>query len=262
MYCHFNSAERELLSNYDGDLILLAHPDQYLLTLMSIPRLSSRLKSMVFRERFHDEIQELENDITTVSLAISEVMGSISLFEILKYVLKVGNYLNGSSFRGDAYGFRIESLLSLRDTKSTAGDRNNTLLNHVARQLKKSGTDGQKLVVEISHVEIVATQINIIIIQKAIGALCEGLASLKREIELYTVEMTSNIDPNDRFKLAFEAFINTAEPRLARLLNIDRKVRNDLNLLWINFGEDPSERNQAPHVFFETIFKFQKMLLV
>lgn len=43
---------------------------------------------------------------------------------ILEISLAVGNYLNGTSFKGGAWGFKIDSLEKLEDVKSTDGSMN------------------------------------------------------------------------------------------------------------------------------------------
>lgn len=49
----------------------------------------------------------------TVLLACEQVRNSKRLRKLLQTVLVLGNYLNGTSFRGEAYGFKLEALLNV-----------------------------------------------------------------------------------------------------------------------------------------------------
>ena len=49
---------------------------------------------------------------------------------LIKIILAIGNYMNGASTRGGAYGFTLDTLSKLQDTKSSTGKI--TLLRYVA----------------------------------------------------------------------------------------------------------------------------------
>ena len=49
---------------------------------------------------------------------IWQVRGSKSLKQTIEYALAVGNYLNGGTNKGGAWGFKIESLNKLIGTKT------------------------------------------------------------------------------------------------------------------------------------------------
>ena len=55
-------------------------------------------------------------------------MNSEGLKKLMEIILAVGNYLNGESARGGAWGFSIKYLPRLRDTKSS--DNTKTLLTY------------------------------------------------------------------------------------------------------------------------------------
>ena len=55
------------------------------------------------------------------------------LLQVLQLTLEIGNYLNGGTDRGGAYGFKLSSLQKLGKTKSVDGKM--TLLNYVMMKL-------------------------------------------------------------------------------------------------------------------------------
>ena len=66
-----------------------------------------------------------------LSAAADEVRTSMCLKVVLEYTLALGNYLNGTSNKGAAWGFKLETLNKLQGTKST--DNKTTLLHYLAR---------------------------------------------------------------------------------------------------------------------------------
>jgi hypothetical protein len=56
----------------------------------------------------------LEQDVDAVLAACDEVKKSTKFKKVLEVVLALGNYLNGGSFRGAAYGFKLDALNKLR----------------------------------------------------------------------------------------------------------------------------------------------------
>ena len=72
--------------------------------------------------------------------------GSAALTQILSRVLALGNYLNGTSARGGAYGFKLGDLSKLVQVKSS--DSRTTLLHYLARLLA-DGSDGKPGIAEL-----------------------------------------------------------------------------------------------------------------
>ena len=65
--------------------------------------------------------------------ASPQVRSSRALKAVLETTLALGNFLNGSSAKGGAWGFKIDSLNKLIGTKTVDGS--STLLHYLARQL-------------------------------------------------------------------------------------------------------------------------------
>ena len=74
-------------------------------------------------------------------------MQDTNLRIILKYTLAVGNYLNGTSLKGGAHGFKIDILEKLAEIKNT--DSKSTVLQYVLEKATaEKGNFNQKLVLE------------------------------------------------------------------------------------------------------------------
>lgn len=82
--------------------------------------------------------------------AVKELRNSKQLAEILKICLAIGNYLNGSTFRGGAYGFKLDALLKLNETKSN-GSGPSSLLHYVAKYMEEKNPKLMDFLAEMPH---------------------------------------------------------------------------------------------------------------
>jgi hypothetical protein len=105
--------EAERLRTFDGDITKLAKPDSFLREISTIPRIKDRIEAMVFKQRFELHIAELVPDLAILRSAMMEVRESERFREVLALVLRLGNRLNGGTFRGNAMGFKMGDLLKV-----------------------------------------------------------------------------------------------------------------------------------------------------
>jgi len=85
---------------------------------------------------------------------------------------QVGNYLNSGTFRGAATGFKLDTLLTLADTK--ASDRKTSLLLFVVQELLRSAKSVKFLSTELSTVNT-AARLSVEDVQKGIADVTLGL---------------------------------------------------------------------------------------
>ncbi|CAG8496889.1 4842_t:CDS:10, partial [Scutellospora calospora] len=115
--------ERGKLSIYkDGPedmLENLARADRFFVEVMKIHRYEQRLKFMYFHVTFNEKFSDLEHDIVSVLNASIALKESSNFKELLNLILLIGNYMNGSGNRGGAFGFKIQSINKLVDTKAS-----------------------------------------------------------------------------------------------------------------------------------------------
>ncbi|CAH1237809.1 FMNL3 [Branchiostoma lanceolatum] len=107
----------------------LSDEDKFMLQFSKIERIQQRLSIMNFLGNFEDNIHMLTPQLNAVTAASMSIKASQKLKKMLEIILAFGNYMN-SSKRGAAYGFKLQSLDTLLDTRST--DRKQTLLHYIA----------------------------------------------------------------------------------------------------------------------------------
>ena len=101
-------------------------------------RLGPRLQALQASQQFAPQWEQLTDECKTVGVAIEQVRSSPALRSTLNRVLALGNYLNGTSARGGAYGFKLSALDKLSALKTT--DNSSNLLAFLVETLKKPST--------------------------------------------------------------------------------------------------------------------------
>ncbi|XP_050388074.1 formin-like protein 13 isoform X2 [Argentina anserina] len=123
--------EIELLKGYKGDKEKLGKCEQFLLELMKVPRVESKLRVFSFKIQFSAQVSDLRKSLNVVNSAAEEIRNSVKLKRVMQTILSLGNALNQGTARGAAIGFRLDSLLKLIDTRA----RNNkmTLMHYLCK---------------------------------------------------------------------------------------------------------------------------------
>lgn len=108
-----SSEEKQRLMAPDLDVSRLPKSDAFLRDIAAIPRIKTRLETMVYRRRFDMHVAELIPDLGVLKGAADEMMRSERFKVVLAIVLKLGNRLNDGTFRGGASGFKMDTLLKV-----------------------------------------------------------------------------------------------------------------------------------------------------
>jgi hypothetical protein len=108
--------------------------EQFFLALdRQVPRIRDKAESLLFRAQVEEQVESLEADIATMTMACTEMLQSAKLAGLLQTLLTVGNILNESS-GVQVSGFALSSLPKLLLTKSPV-DRKLTVVDFLVRIL-------------------------------------------------------------------------------------------------------------------------------
>lgn len=107
----FRGARKEVLDT-------LGPPERLYLAIMDIPRLDSRLRAFLFKKQFEGTYDRLMNDAALCDRGVRDLRANEHIPRILELILNIGNFLNQGTFAGQAFGFKIDCLAQLKDTKS------------------------------------------------------------------------------------------------------------------------------------------------
>ncbi|KAF0298551.1 Protein diaphanous [Amphibalanus amphitrite] len=140
-------------AEYDGPYRggAVRHHAFLLLQIGSIKRLLPRLKSMSFKLRFAEMVQDVKPAIVAATAACEEIMSSKKFARMLELILLMGNYMNTGSQNAQAVGFEISYIAKLNNTKDV--ENRMTLLHYLAEVVEKKHPELLSFMDEISHVE-------------------------------------------------------------------------------------------------------------
>ncbi|XP_059538787.1 formin-like protein 3 isoform X5 [Myotis daubentonii] len=233
-------AEVKLLRQYERErqpLEELAAEDRFMLLFSKVERLTQRMAGMAFLGNFQDNLQMLTPQLNAIIAASASVKSSQKLKQMLEIILALGNYMN-SSKRGAVYGFKLQSLDLLLDTKST--DRKMTLLHFIALTVKEKYPDLANFWHELHFVEKAAAVSleNVLLDVKELG---RGMELIRRECSMHDNSV-------------LRSFLSANEGKLDKLQRDAKTAEEAYNAVVRYFGESP--KTTPPSVFFPVFVRF------
>ncbi|KAJ6658125.1 hypothetical protein lerEdw1_001601, partial [Lerista edwardsae] len=232
--------EVKLLRQYEKErkpLEELSDEDRFMLHFSKVERLTQRMAIMAFLGNFSENIQMLMPQLSAIIAASASVKSSQKLKRMLEIILALGNYMN-SSKRGSVYGFKLQSLDLLLDTKST--DRKLTLLHFIAMMVKEKYPELSTFWQELHFVEKAAAVSleNVLLDVKELG---RGMELIRRECSLHEHSI-------------LRSFLSANEAKLDRLQKDAKTAEEAYNTVVRYFGESP--KTTPPSVFFPVFARF------
>jgi len=240
-----NDQEVGALQSYTGPKEELGMAEQFLFELLSIPRLKQRLQCFVFIMEFNAKLRDLSENVEVFSYAVNDIYRCSKLVRVLEIVLAIGNYLNGTGPRGGAYGFKLEVLNKLADTKTA--DNKSTLLHYLVNFISQEYPELITFPEELTNVEIGA---------KVGEKLVEEISKFKKEIKFIYEEMNrpyykSNAK-TDPCGPKLEQFYHTAYNDMEVLEN----NKKDALAMYKQLSREWGEEDLKPDEFLTQIHQF------
>ncbi|XP_075703072.1 formin-like protein 1 [Rhinoderma darwinii] len=235
--------DRQQISRYLKDekpLDQLGAEDRFMVHLCSIPRLAERVNTMIFISSFPETTARLTPQLNALIAASISVKSSEKLKGILELVLAFGNFMN-SSKRGAAYGFRLQSLDALLDTKST--DRKQTLLHYLVRTINEKYPHLAGFQSELHFLEKAATV--------SLDAVLSTVRSLQTGMEHTQKEFTKQDD-----SVTLREFLKSSMDVMTRLCADSKTAQEAYETVVGYFGEN--SKTTAPPAFFPIFVRFER----
>ncbi|KAJ1265985.1 hypothetical protein BS78_08G116100 [Paspalum vaginatum] len=226
--------EMELLKNYTGDKEVLGKCEHFFLELMKVPRVESKLRIFAFKIQFQSQIRDVRKNLQTVSSACEELRSSEKLKIIMKNILLIGNTLNQGTPRGQAVGFRLDSLLKLIETRATNGRM--TLMHFLCKSLAEKSPEVMDF-----HEDLVSLEASSKLQLKALAeeqlAVVKGLEKVEQEL----TASESDGPVSDVFRKTLKEFIDCSSADVCSLSAFYSEVGKSADALALYFGEDPAK---------------------
>ncbi|CAN4094632.1 unnamed protein product [Withania somnifera] len=225
--------EIEVLKGYKGEKDKLGRCEQFMLELMQVPRIESKLRVFSYTIQFQSQVSELRNNLNIVNSATDQIRGSLKLKGVLQTILYLGNALNQGTARGSAAGFKLDSLLKLNDTRSWSNKM--TLMHYLCKILADKLPELVDFSKDLSSLEP-ASKIQLKFLADEMQAISKGMEKVVHELS-----MSENDGPMfENFSKALKEFLNCAEGEVSSLDQLFSGVGKNVDSMNFYFGEDPS----------------------
>ena len=107
-----DSEQNDILTNTHSDTLL-----EFLKQLFSISHLELKLDGITLILSAETKLKKMQSEFDLFHRALDPIQSSSKLPTVLWIILKLGNYLNSRSQKGNAYGYRLSSLGLLNGVK-------------------------------------------------------------------------------------------------------------------------------------------------
>uniref|UniRef100_I1PJM2 Formin-like protein n=1 Tax=Oryza glaberrima TaxID=4538 RepID=I1PJM2_ORYGL len=226
--------EMELLKNYTGDKETLGKCEQFFLELMKVPRVESKFRIFAFKIQFQSQIRDVRKNLLTVSSACEELRGSEKLKVIMEKILFLGNKLNQGTPRGQALGFRLDSLLKLTDTR--ANNSRMTLMHFLCKGLADKSPHLLDFYEEFVNLEA-ASKLQLKALAEEQQAVVKGLQKVEQEL----AASESDGPVSEVFRKTLKGFTDASGADVRSLSALYAEVGKSADALAYYFGEDPAK---------------------
>ncbi|KAJ3283018.1 Dishevelled associated activator of morphogenesis 2 [Borealophlyctis nickersoniae] len=230
----------------DGRVRELGKAEQFLWEMLKIPRLEQRLNAMYFKSKFLERVSDIRPDIETVHTASKNLKSSKKLVKLLELILAIGNYMNADSFRGGAYGFSLDTLGKLGDTK-TANNKT-TFLHYLVTVIDKKFPELKDIGVELAGIDK-ACKVSLPTLNAEISELQKGFSELEKEVKL-----PGSGVKGDKFNDNVKAFLDANRSTLEDLKTRKQEMEALFKSMVEFFGEEP--KTATPETFFAVFSGF------
>ncbi|XP_077464737.1 protein diaphanous homolog 2 isoform X3 [Stigmatopora argus] len=218
----------ELKSDYDE----LVESEQFGIVMSSVKLLRPRLNGILFKLTFEEQVNNIRPDIMNVTFACEEVKKSEGFRKLLELVLLVGNYMNAGSRNAQTFGFNINFLSKLRDTKSLS--QNTTLLHFLAEKCDETYPEILRFPEELEHVEN-ASKVSAEILKGSLTTMERQIVRLENDIENFP----KSDDPQDKFVEKMSGFCKHSREQYEKLSIMHKNMQKLYENTGSYFAFDP-----------------------
>ncbi|XP_072205642.1 delphilin isoform X4 [Excalfactoria chinensis] len=233
----------------------LSEPDQFVLQMLSVPEYKIRLRSLHFKTTLQEKTEEIKASYECICKASLELKSSKKLAKILEFVLAMGNYLNnGQPKTSKTTGFKINFLTELNTTKTVDGK--STFLHILAKSLSQHFPELLGFAKDLPTVPL-AAKVN----QRTLTADLKDLHTTVSDIQMACHSMPATAE--DRFAIVMTSFLESAQPAMRSLDDLQHRAMEEFSKVLSFFGEDSKMTTSEAFfgIFAEFMSKFERALM-
>uniref|UniRef100_A0A8C1UYH2 Diaphanous related formin 1 n=1 Tax=Cyprinus carpio TaxID=7962 RepID=A0A8C1UYH2_CYPCA len=238
------------LSEMKDEYEELAESEQFGVVISTVKRLKPRLSSILFKLQFDEQVNNIKPDLVAVKAACEELQKSEGFAKLLEITLLLGNFMNAGSRNAKAFGFSINYLCKLRDTKSA--DQKQTLLHFLAEICQEQYPEVMNFSEELTHVEK-ASKVSAETLQKNLDQMGKQIKDLEKDIETFPPPQSDR----DKYVEKMTSFVATAQEQFVKLKLMHENMEKQYEDLGKYFVFDP--KKISPEEFFGDLNNFRNM---
>eukprot|EP00118_Oscarella_pearsei_P023521 m.282559 g.282559 ORF g.282559 m.282559 type:complete len:1368 (+) comp40658_c0_seq13:550-4653(+) len=227
--------DREMYKNFEGEKMALGSTDQFMMKLCDLPNLPLRLELLLTIREFPLQFEELLPSISTALGACNELENNANFCIILEYALSIGNYLNGGTSRGCAYGVKLSSLQKLGDTRAR-GNAKYTLLHYLVDVLKDKDPAAMRFVNEMPNMSKAG--------ESSVKALAAEVEIMKKDLQRISrnadnlLKKEENPRPRDvTFNASVKKFVRSYQKEADLMSRQGEQLESVYRKVLLKYGE-------------------------
>nr|BAE06826.1 formin like protein [Tetrahymena thermophila] len=243
-----NEQEMIMVQSYDGKIENLGDAEKYFKALEKVNGYEERLQALKFKNLYPETKEFLTSKTTLIAQFLDSLLNDQRITIILENALALGNYMNGTGFKGGAWGFKFSNIDKMVEVKSMDG-KVNLLMYMISNIEKKEGKEIVKVDEDLKILdECTKTPINQLISE--IADLKRGVKTLEKSIKV----QTSN--EQDKIKEQIEPFYLQVQPEITELEKQVKDLEAKYKTVAEFFCEDP--RKLPSDEFAKQVLIFKK----
>lgn len=220
---------------------LLGPTEEFFQAIRNIPQLELRLKFFEYKSELMEKLEDIKPDVDVLKHAVKQWRTSKKWPKIMELLLHLGNFMNNGTFRANANGFKLDTLLKLTDTRMA--DRKHNLMHYLARILERDHKDLIDFPDELDECEA-AANVNLPTVKGEIGKLLGGLRQLGKVLETFKPMP----EDEDKFVPVMTEFYESANGVVTKLDAVFSKTEAAFRKHVAYFCED-GEKAEAEAIF-------------
>jgi len=240
--------EIKTVEAFDGDIELLGNPERFSLEISKISGFKERLLGIKFVKTYEEIVKELTTKLDKINGILEKIPKDKKFKALAEEILAIGNYLNGTTARGGAYGFQLDALEKINDVKMANFPKKNLLMYIIEKYEKKHNCVVIETNEDLSDLELAA--------KTSIMQLQSDLGEIRKGAKIITIAM-KKAEENDElgkvseyFKGPNDLISKILEELEQKLKSCDQNYLNACKYLCENPKDTPSDK------LIEKIYRF------
>jgi cytokinesis protein len=210
----------------------------------------ARMRALSLTRTFEPEYDEISAKLKDVVNVSESLRNSVSLLNVLGFVLMVGNFMNDANKQ--ASGFKISSLTRLGMIKDVANE--GTFADFVERSVRNKFPEWESFIDDIAGV-VTAQKLNVDQLIQDAKKYIDNISNVQASLDAGNLSDASKFHPEDRVTLVVQRSMKEARWKAEQMKLFLEEMQQTYDDILGFFGEDPQDED-ARRGFFAKFAEF------